>query len=94
MPPQDGDDEEQALEALRALYQPQSNATDLKMPVSVAGSSTGPGTLVIPGWVRERAAEVLFAEDTEGEFDSIPGAVLQALHKVSWLRPRRRGQGS
>jgi len=50
---------------LRGLYVQQSRATDLT--VRIAGpSTTAPGAIVsraglrIPGWVRERAAEVLF----------------------------------
>jgi actin-related protein 10 len=55
-----------------------SRATDLQIAV---GSGAGRGVVIIPGWVRERAAEVLFAE---GDVDerSVAETVLDSLRKV------------
>ena len=45
----------------------------------------GQGTLVVPGWVLERVAEILFDSDVCGadEGDTIPQAILNTLLKVS-----------
>ncbi|KAG8748259.1 hypothetical protein FRC10_007649 [Ceratobasidium sp. 414] len=55
-----------------------SRATDLRIAV---GAGVGRGVVIIPGWIRERAAEVLF---TGGDVDerSIAEAVLDSLRKV------------
>ena len=43
----------------------------------------GQGTLIVPGWVLERAAEILFDEDVSAdEADTIPQAILTTLLKV------------
>jgi hypothetical protein len=69
------------MEALANLYMRHSAATTLEVPVPLSDMSTGAGTLVIPGWVRERAAEVLFAG---GDLDeaSVAEVILDALLKV------------
>lgn len=72
------------LEAIAALYKRHSTATDVRLrvvpPVSQQ-TGTGRGTLVIPGWIRERAAEMLFegGDDDEG---SVVEIVLESLLKV------------
>lgn len=48
----------------------------------VAASGVGKGWLQIPGWVRERAAEVLFEQGTEDE-RSVTEVILEALLRVS-----------
>lgn len=55
-----------------------SQATDLQIAV---GSGAGRGVIIIPGWVRERAAEVLFMG---GDVDerSVAETVLDTLRKV------------
>lgn len=55
-----------------------SRATDLQIAV---GAGAGRGVVIIPGWVRERAAEVLFAG---GDVDerSVAETVLDSLRKV------------
>lgn len=66
------------------MYTRHSTATDLTIkvlpPVSQQ-TGTGRGTLVIPGWIRERAAEFLFAG---GDFDecSVAEVLLESLLKV------------
>ena len=73
------------LEELRARYEPSSTATPLSFPVASTSTGLGPGEITIPGWIRERAAEVLFEEDEEDEFDSIVDCCLQTLLEVSRL---------
>ncbi|QRV75035.1 actin [Ceratobasidium sp. AG-Ba] len=55
-----------------------SSATDLKVPV---GTGAGRGVIIVPGWIRERAAEVLFMG---GDVDerSVAETVLDSLRKV------------
>jgi actin-related protein 10 len=45
-------------------------------------TGTGRGTLIIPGWVRERAAEVLF-EGGDVDESSVAEVILDALLKVT-----------
>jgi actin-related protein 10 len=75
---------EGGLDALATLYQRHSTATDLRIrvipPVSQQ-SGTGRGTLIVPGWIRERAAEVLF-EGGDVDESSVAETILDALLKV------------
>lgn len=75
--------EDISLDALRQVYVDQSTATDLTIPIRTPDSSMGPGALVVPGWIRERATELLFADDEEAEDASLQSAVLYTLLKVS-----------
>ncbi|KAJ6531966.1 actin-domain-containing protein [Mycena capillaripes] len=72
------------LQALATLYKRHSTATDLQMrvvpPVSQQ-TGTGRGTLIIPGWVRERTAEVLF-EGGDVDESSTAEVILDSLLKV------------
>jgi actin-related protein 10 len=76
---------ENHLQALASLYTRHSTATELHMrvvpPVSQQ-TGTGRGTLIIPGWVRERAAEVLF-EGGDVDESSVAEVILDALLKVT-----------
>lgn len=79
------------LQALANMYMRHSTATDLRMKVEPPPSQqagTGRGTLVIPGWIRERAAEVLF-EGGDVDESSVAEVILDSLLKVSvdnmWL---------
>jgi actin-related protein 10 len=72
------------LDALATLYQRHSTATDLRIrvvPPTTQQTGTGRGTLVIPGWIRERAAEVLF-EGGDIDEGSVAETILDALLKV------------
>jgi actin-related protein 10 len=75
---------ENHLQVLANMYMRHSTATDLHMrvvpPVSQQ-TGTGRGTLIIPGWVRERAAEVLF-EGGDVDESSVAEVILDALLKV------------
>uniref|UniRef100_A0A0W0F1V0 Uncharacterized protein n=1 Tax=Moniliophthora roreri TaxID=221103 RepID=A0A0W0F1V0_MONRR len=76
---------ENSLNALANLYTRHSTATDLRLriaPPSGAGhAGLGYATLIIPGWIRERAAEILFEEGDVDE-KSIAEVILDALLKV------------
>ncbi|KAF7316675.1 Fungal specific actin related protein [Mycena chlorophos] len=72
------------LQALETLYKRHSSSTELRMRVSPPASQpsgTGLGTLIIPGWVRERAAEVLF-EGGDVDERSLAEIILDSLLKV------------
>jgi actin-related protein 10 len=75
---------ENPLQVLANMYMRHSTATDLHIrvvpPVSQQ-TGTGRGTLVIPGWIRERAAEVLF-EGGDVDESSVAEVILDALLKV------------
>jgi len=45
----------------------------------------GTGTLVVPGWILERAAEILFEPEDDLESKTVPEAILATLLKVSCL---------
>jgi actin-related protein 10 len=82
---EDMDEADRALTALAEIYSQNSRAKDLLFPIPAPGDM-GPGNLVIPGWIRERASEVLFQDDRDSESDSIPETILQTLLKVgAWL---------
>ncbi|KAJ3522741.1 hypothetical protein NMY22_g11755 [Coprinellus aureogranulatus] len=69
------------LQALASMYKKHSTATDLQMRVQpVQQTGTGMGTLIIPGWIRERAAEVLFEGDVDES--SLAETVLNSLLKI------------
>jgi actin-related protein 10 len=75
---------ESHLQAIATMYTRHSTATDLSIkviPPVVQQMGTGRGTLIIPGWIRERAAEFLFAG---GDLDecSVAEVVLESLLKV------------
>lgn len=72
------------LEALAAMYARHSTATDLRMrvvPPITQQTGTGRGTLIIPGWIRERAAEVLF-EGGDVDENSVAETILDSLLKA------------
>ncbi|KAH7906847.1 actin family [Hygrophoropsis aurantiaca] len=72
------------LQVVANMYMKQSTATDLRIrvipPVSQQ-AGTGRGTLIVPGWIRERAAEVLF-EGGDVDESSVAEVILDALLKV------------
>ncbi|KZT01408.1 actin-domain-containing protein [Laetiporus sulphureus 93-53] len=75
---------ESHLQALATMYKRHSTATDLHMRVDPPASQqtgTGRGTLIIPGWIRERAAEVLF-EGGDVDESSVAEVILDSLLKV------------
>jgi actin-related protein 10 len=75
---------ESHLQALATMYTRHSTATNLHMPVTpppFQQTGTGRGTLIIPGWIRERAAEVLF-EGGDVDESSLAEVILDVLLKV------------
>lgn len=72
------------LQGIASLYKRHSRATPIHMcvtPPQHQRTSTGPGTLVIPGWIRERAAEVLF-EGGDIDEGSLAELILDVLLKT------------
>ncbi|TCD66444.1 hypothetical protein EIP91_001381 [Steccherinum ochraceum] len=75
---------ESHLQAISKMYERHSTATDLKMKVEPPVAQqvgTGRGTLVIPGWIRERSAEVLF-EGGDVDESSVAEVILDSLLKA------------
>jgi len=75
---------ENHLQGIANLYKRHSRATPIHMrvvPPQHQRTSTGPGTLIIPGWIRERAAEVLF-EGGDIDESSLAELVLDVLLKT------------
>ena len=70
-------------ESIAAIYQKHSTTQDLSLKVNSpsVGAPTGRGTLIIPGWVRERAAEVLF-EGGDVDESSVAEVILDCLMRV------------
>jgi len=75
------------LQAIANMYKRHSTATDLQMkimPPLSQQTGAGRGTLIIPGWIRERAAEVLF-EGGDIDESSLAELILDTLLKVRTL---------
>lgn len=77
---------ENRLQVLADMYMRHSTATDLRLRVEPPASmvntnSLGYGTIIIPGWIRERSAEVLF-EGGDVDEGSLAEVILDALLKV------------
>ncbi|KIJ14470.1 hypothetical protein PAXINDRAFT_135114 [Paxillus involutus ATCC 200175] len=75
---------ENYLQVLANMYMRHSSATDIQLRVVPPVSQqmgTGRGTLIVPGWIRERAAEVLF-EGGDVDESSVAEVILEALLKV------------
>ncbi|WVQ75050.1 hypothetical protein IAR50_004659 [Cryptococcus sp. DSM 104548] len=78
------------IRSLKGKYQPSSLAKDMTFSVrpTTGSNSMGFGTVVIPGWVRERAAEILFEDDESDEAEALPHAILNSVLKLPVdLRP-------
>ncbi|ORX37906.1 actin-domain-containing protein [Kockovaella imperatae] len=87
-PPVEEMDDVLLMDSLKSRYQMASVAKDLTFSVPAGSSGLPPGELVVPGWIRERAAEVLFDDDDEGESDGLATIVLQSILKLPVdLRP-------
>lgn len=81
---------EHGSQVLADVYKRHSTASDVRMLVTPPASSGGfgRGVLVIPGWIRERAAEVLF-EGGDVDEVSVAEVILESLLKVgsSYCKP-------
>ena len=72
------------LQGIATMYSRHSTATELRLrvdPPASQNTGTGKGTLVIPGWIRERGAEVLY-EGGDIDESSIAEVILDSLLKV------------
>ncbi|TFK93695.1 actin-domain-containing protein [Polyporus arcularius HHB13444] len=79
-----GQSAQSGVQVLATMYSRHSTATDIHMRVDPPPSQqtgTGRGTLIIPGWIRERAAEVLF-EGGDVDESSVAEVILDTLLKV------------
>lgn len=75
---------EHQLQVLANLYMRHSTATDLCLKVNPPASQqtgTGLGTLIIPGWIRERGSELLF-EGGDVDESSVAEVILDCLLKA------------
>ncbi|KAI9445463.1 actin-domain-containing protein [Lactarius indigo] len=76
--------DEHQLQVLANLYMRHSTATNLHLKVTPPASQqagTGQGTLIIPGWIRERGSELLF-EGGDVDESSIAETILDCLLKI------------
>lgn len=79
------EDEDQSARDLRERY----GSSDLpsrsfRIPHSPLARD-GTGILAVPGWILERAAEILFEREDDLESETVPEAILATLLKVSKL---------
>jgi hypothetical protein len=79
------DDDEYLAKELEGMYGTSDHPSkSFRIPHS-ASPRDGHGTLVVPGWILLGAAEILFEQESSSECDSIPGAILSTLLKVSLM---------
>lgn len=73
------------MRQLEACYRPQSSASALTVTLRPVQTTSGPtnvkSSLLVPGWIREHAADVLFEPGNEDE-PSIVQSTLMTLLKV------------
>ncbi|CAG8452696.1 7408_t:CDS:2 [Diversispora eburnea] len=74
--------EKTLVDDMEAKYLSVSSATDILYPITISklGRERQMGTLIIPGWIRERCAEVLFEGDEDES--SVVGCALECLLKT------------
>ncbi|CAG8653621.1 16303_t:CDS:2 [Cetraspora pellucida] len=74
--------EKTLVEDMEEKYSSVSSATDVSYPITISknGRERQMGTLIIPSWIRERCAEVLFEGDEDES--SIVGCALECLLKT------------
>jgi hypothetical protein len=77
------EDEDHLAKELKERY----GSSDLpsktfRIPHSLS-TRDGTGTLVVPGWILERAAEILFEPEDDLESETVPEAILATLLRVS-----------
>jgi actin-related protein 10 len=77
------EDEVQLAKDLKDRYSSQDlPSKSFRIPHSPSARD-GTGTLVVPGWILERAAEILFEREDDLESETVPEAMLATLLKVS-----------
>ena len=84
-PPYSEADDTALMEQLKSQYRIASTASSLTVPVTpnppVAGNLKG--TILVPGWIRERVADLLFEPSDEEEEQSIQDTILSCILQVS-----------
>jgi hypothetical protein len=76
--------EKTLVEDMENKYASVSSATNILYPLTISkkGRERQIGTLIVPGWIRERCAEVLFEGDEDES--SVVGCALECLLKVGY----------
>jgi actin-related protein 10 len=78
------EDEDRLAKELKERYGSSDfSSKTLRIPHSPSARD-GTGTLVVPGWILERAAEILFEPEDDLESETVPEAILATLLRVSW----------
>lgn len=81
--------EESHLQRQSKKYSSTSRATDVSMKVPLYGAragGVGQGSILVPGWVRERCGEILFEEGGEDR-RSLSELILESLLRVRVYLP-------
>ncbi|WWC73483.1 uncharacterized protein I206_107453 [Kwoniella pini CBS 10737] len=78
---QDEEDEETRLaKEWKDIYSGSSTAKDMRF--RIPSTDFGPATIIVPGWIRERVAELLLVDDENSEEGSIPNLILDCILKL------------
>jgi len=81
---QSTEDEDRLARELKERYSsPDLPSKTFRIPHS-SSARDGTGTLVVPGWILDRAAEIMFEREDDLESETVPEAILATLLKVSW----------
>ncbi|KAJ2689244.1 hypothetical protein IWW39_001591 [Coemansia spiralis] len=67
---------------LVAFYESNSTCASVTMRLTIDSERYGRGLLLIPSWIRERAAEPLFCGDPGADLHSIPDIIVQCIGRV------------
>ncbi|KAJ2792821.1 hypothetical protein GGI18_000065 [Coemansia linderi] len=67
---------------LVAFYESNSTCASATMRLTIDSERYGRGLLLIPSWIRERAAEPLFCGDPGADLQSIPDIIVQCIGRV------------
>lgn len=85
VPIDDEAEDEELLLRMERCWSKRATATTISLKVpggsSAPASGVGKGWIQVPGWVRERAAEVLF-EETDRDEASLQASILECLSKL------------
>jgi hypothetical protein len=78
------EDEHRLAAGLKAPYGSSNGPNrSFRIPHSISARD-GTGTLIVPGWILSRVAEILFEVEDDLESETVPDAVLSTLLKVSF----------
>jgi len=78
------EDEGRLAKELKDRYSSPNLASKMFRIPHSSSARDGTGTLVVPVWILDRAAEILFEREDDLESETIPEAILATLLKVSW----------